>query len=195
MTENSPNNDQFPTDAMTLVLALLLSIPLAQTRPQGRPMTAPTTHAPDPATGAETAERIHDHINQLNTMIGRCDTKASLLLALTGTSLAGIISVAANTQPPGLALAVGAAGAALLLAAVQILLTVVRPNTDGPGWPRWPELDDPQLAAALTAERRLDEARTLARLARRKFAGVRRAVDCTRLGLLLLALAGVLTGL
>ncbi|MGW2384440.1 Pycsar system effector family protein [Streptomyces sp. NPDC001658] len=154
-------------------------------------MTAPTTPVP----AVDTADRIHDHINQLNTMIGRCDTKAALLLALTGTSLAGITSVAASTRPPVLVLTVGAAGAALLLAAVLILLTVVRPNTDGPGWPRWPELDDPQLAAALAAERRLDEARTLARLARRKFAGVRRAVDCTRLGLLLLALAGVLAAL
>lgn len=157
-------------------------------------MTAPTTPAPAPADGA-TAERIHDHINQINGMIGRCDTKASLLLALTGTSLAGIISVAATTRPPAPVLAVGAAGAALLLAAVQILLTVVRPNTDGPGWPRWPEMTDTQLTTALTAEARLDEARTLARLARRKFAGVRCAVDCTRTGLLLLASAGILAAL
>ena len=145
-------------------------------------MTAPT----------HTDERIHDHIKDLNGQIARCDSKASLLLALTGTSLAGVVSVAANARPAAAALTVGSLGAALLFTATMLLLAVVRPNTTGPGWPRWPEMNDTELDAALHVIPRLPEARTLAALARRKYQGVRRAVDCTRAGLALLALAGVL---
>lgn len=104
-------------------------------------MTAPT----------HTDERIHDHIKDLNSQIARCDSKASLLLALTGTSLAGVVSVAANARPGAAALTVGSLGAALLFTATMLLLAVVRPNTTGPGWPRWPAASTRASAGPWTA--------------------------------------------
>lgn len=147
-------------------------------------MTAPT---PTTAT-----VNVHDHVKDLTAQIARCDSKASLLLALIGTSLAGILAAASNTRPPAPAVVVGVLGAGLLLTATLLLLAVVRPNLNGPGWPRWPEMTDNELHSALTAEARLDEARSLARLARRKFRFVQAAVDCTRAGIGVLTVAGVL---
>lgn len=138
---------------------------------------------------AATDPQLRDHLTALTGQIARCDSKATLLLALTGTSLAGALSVAASTRPGPAVLAVGGIGATLLLTATLLLLAVVRPNLGGPGWPRWPELDDDELREALTGGQGLDEARTLAALARRKFERVRNAVDCARAGITLLALA------
>ncbi|CQR59262.1 Pycsar system effector family protein [Streptomyces leeuwenhoekii] len=143
-------------------------------------------------TPAETDHRCHDHVKDLTAHIARCDTKASLLLALTGTSLAGIITLTANTRPPAAVTVTGGLGTALLLTATLILLTAVRPNLHGPGWPRWPEMTHDELAAALAAGPGPDEVRALAALARRKYSRVRAAVDCTRAGITALALAGVL---
>jgi hypothetical protein len=136
-----------------------------------------------------TDPQLRDQLAALTGQIARCDSKASLLLALTGTSLAGTLSVAASTRPGPAVLAVGGVGAALLLAATLLLLAVVRPNLGGPGWPRWPEMNDQQLRETLTGGQGLDEARTLAALARRKYERVRTAVDCARAGITLLATA------
>ncbi len=132
---------------------------------------------------------VRDHLAALTSQISRCDSKASLLLALTGASLAGAFSVAASTRPGPAALTVGATGAACLVAATLLLLTVVRPNLSGPGWPRWATMPDEQLRDALTAGPGLAEARTLSALAARKFTRVRAAVDCTYAGIILLTLA------
>ena len=136
---------------------------------------------------------VRDHLKDLTAQIARCDSKASLLLALTGTSLAGAFSVAASTHPGTPALAVGVIGATLLLAATLLLLAVVRPNLTGPGWPRWPAMNDNELHNALTTGPGPAEARALAALAARKYSRVRAAVDCARAGILLLALAAALS--
>lgn len=136
---------------------------------------------------------IRDQLNQLTGQIARCDSKASLLLALTGTSLAGAFTVAANAHPGPWMLAVGGIGAGFLLAATLLLLAVVRPNLAGPGWPRWATMTDDELHNALTAGPGPAEARALAALAARKFGRVRAAVDCARAGIILLALAAALT--
>lgn len=136
---------------------------------------------------------VRDHLKDLTAQIARCDSKASLLLALTGTSLAGTFTVAASTRPGPWMLTVGAVGAGFLLAATLLLLAVVRPNLAGPGWPRWATMTDDELHNALTAGPGPAEARTLAALAARKFGRVRAAVDCARAGIVLLALAAALT--
>ena len=138
---------------------------------------------------AATDPQLRDHLAALTGQIARCDSKAALLLALTGTSLAGAFSVAANTRPAPLTLAVGAVGAGCLLAATLLLLAVVEPNLSGPGWPRWASMSDEELRDALAVGPMLGEARTLSALAGRKFRRVRAAVQFARAGIILIALA------
>lgn len=132
---------------------------------------------------------VREHVKALTDQLARCDSKAAVLLALTGASLAGAFSVAASTRPGPWVLAAGGLGAGLLLAATLLLLAVVRPRLDGPGFPRWPGMPDEELRQALAAGPGLEEARVLAALAVRKFQRVRAAVDCARAGITLLALA------
>ena len=136
-----------------------------------------------------TALDIRDQLKDVNAQIARCDSKASLLLALTGTSLAGAFSIAANTRPAPLTLAVGTVGAACVLVATLLLLAVVEPNLSGPGWPRWASMSDEELRDALAVGPMLAEARTLSALAGRKFRRVRAAIQFARAGIILIALA------
>ncbi|WP_327359864.1 Pycsar system effector family protein [Streptomyces sp. NBC_01304] len=151
-----------------------------------------TTTEPRPEqTG--TQAQIDTAIATLRGELGRSDSKASLLLALTGASLAGLVSVAAGADLPAAAVATGSIGAAALLAATVILLLAVRPNLSGPGWPRWPETPDEQLRTQLAAGTQLAEAKVLSAIGARKFRRIRWAVDCILSGLGFLALAAALS--
>lgn len=75
---------------------------------------------------------------EVKAELARTDTKASLLLAFTGAMLAGAWTVATNVHLPPAAMAFGAAGVAVLLAAATYLLRTVRPNLGHPqGFPKW----------------------------------------------------------
>jgi hypothetical protein len=150
-----------------------------------------TATAPDRSTVADQAA-VDTAIATLRGELGRCDSKASLLLALTGASLAGVVSAAASAHLPVASVAVGAVGAAGLLAATVILLLAVRPSLSGAGWPTWPRLPVEQLREHLAAGQQVDEVKVLAANAARKFRRIRYAVDCILAGLGFLALAAVL---
>ncbi|MGA5498699.1 Pycsar system effector family protein [Streptomyces cinereoruber] len=129
--------------------------------------------------------------------IARVDTKASFLLAFDGAILAGLASLADKPIPLPARIAGGAAALVLGIAAVLLLLAV-RPNLGGrrrivrEGFPRWAELEEPELLAALAQDTRAIQARALSLLAVAKFQGLIRAVDTILAGLALLLLAAVL---
>lgn len=149
-------------------------------------MTEPQTAAFIPQAKIDTA------IATLRGELARADSKASLLLALTGAALFGTVSVASSAHPPLAARITGGAGLAAVLAATVLLLLAVLPGLEGTGWPRWPEMTTEQLHDTLSVGARPDEAQTLAALARRKMRLIRRAVQCILTGIGLLATAGIL---
>jgi hypothetical protein len=147
--------------------------------------------APQPAPFIPQA-KIDAAIATLRGELARADSKASLLLALTGAALFGTVSAASSAHPPLAARIPGALGLAAVLAATVLLLLAVLPSLHGPGWPRWPEMTTDQLHDALSAGARPAEAQTLAALTRRKMQLIRHAVHCILTGLGLLAAAGTL---
>ncbi|MFJ3817796.1 Pycsar system effector family protein [Streptomyces sp. NPDC090056] len=156
---------------------------------------APTS-TPVPASGL-LDKNLDDACRDNEAKIARVDTKASFLLAFDGAILAGLASLADKPFPLPARLAGGAAALVFGVAAVLLLLAV-RPNLGGrrrivrEGFPRWAELDEPELLAALAQDTRAMKARALSLLAVRKFQGLIRAVDTILAGLTLLLLAAVL---
>lgn len=152
-----------------------------------------TTTEPQPvhasAQGADAAAAL------LRSELGRADSKASLLLALTGAGLAGIGSAAPQLDLPVPAMVAGVAGIAALVASTVLLLLTVRPSLGGNGWPSWHRLDDAELRDRLAQGHDTTEVQVLQGAARRKFRRIRLAVDCSLAGVGFLALASVLTAL
>lgn len=125
--------------------------------------------------------------------LARTDTKASLLLAFTGAMLAGAWTVAVSVHLSRAALAVGAAGVAVLLAAAAYLLRTVRPNLGGrQGFPKWATLTPDEIREAATEDDRPAHIATLSRIAVRKFSRLQRAIDLTCAAGALLVVAAVI---
>lgn len=132
---------------------------------------------------------------EVKAEIARTDTKTSLLLAFVGALLAGTWTVAKDTALSLPVYVAGALGMALLLAAAGLLLSSVRPNLGGPrpvGFPRWATLSAEEITAELAEDRRAQHIAELSRIAVIKFTGLKRAVDLTRAGGMLLVLAALL---
>ena len=152
-----------------------------------------TTTEPQPVrTGTQGAD---DAAAMLRTELGRADSKASLLLALTGAALAGIGSAAPQLDLPAPAVVAGAVGITALLASTVLLLLTVRPSLAGTGWPSWHQLTDAELQVRLAGGHDTTEVQVLQAAARRKFRRIRHAVDCALVGVGFLAVAAVLTAL
>ncbi|ROQ31940.1 hypothetical protein EDD98_0907 [Streptomyces sp. PanSC19] len=127
---------------------------------------------------------------EVKAELARTDTKASLLLAFTGATLAGVWTIASSTHLHPAALVVGGAGAAVLLGVVALLLRAVRPNLGGGGgFPKWATLTPEELRTAFAEDWRAEDIANLSRIAVRKFARLRHAIDLTYVagGLLLAA--------
>lgn len=144
-----------------------------------------TTTTPEPAQD-RLQERITAAMAGLTSDMARTDSKASMLLALTGAALAAVLSVGATLHPPAIATVTGVAGAVALLAATVILLIAVRPTLGGPGWTNWPNLSRPEVHDQLTAGIEVRQVQFVAALAVRKFRYIRLAVDCILVGIALL---------
>ncbi|OEV10567.1 hypothetical protein AN218_17035 [Streptomyces nanshensis] len=122
----------------------------------------------------------------------RSDSKASLLLALTGGALAAILSAAADEHFPPAVVAVGSMAAVALLGATVILLLAVRPDSDERAGRPGTNSPLTALAEEVSQGQRVAEVQALARSARTKFRRIRIAVDCALAGLVLLTHAGIL---
>lgn len=132
-------------------------------------------------TDTAVSARVDDALAAVRAEVARTDTKASLLLALTETLLAGVAAGADIALPTPARLAGSVAGL-LLVAAVLRLLLVVRPclpkdGGDRASFPYWSRCTTSQLAASLEEDRRLHQIAVLSGIAMRKHRGVRRAVD------------------
>ncbi|MFH8797579.1 Pycsar system effector family protein [Streptomyces sp. NPDC017941] len=133
----------------------------------------------------------------VTTEIGRTDSKASLLLAFVGATLAGLASVA-DTPLPLPARITGAAAILALAAAAVLLLLVVRPSLGGrgriarEGVPCWSQMTEAALLASMREDTRATRIRVLSTLAVAKFERLARAVDIILAALALLLAAAVL---
>lgn len=150
-----------------------------------------TTTAPDPQQPAA-QDRIAATVASLQTDLARTDTKASLLLALSGAALVALASNAPDLHPTVPAAVVASLAAAALLASTLILLLAIRPHLGGNGWTTWSRLSTDQLRELLTSGYQVEHLRFMSTLARRKFRLIRIAVDCMLAGLGLLAVMAVL---
>ncbi|MHB6909012.1 Pycsar system effector family protein [Streptomyces sp. DB-54] len=127
--------------------------------------------------------------------ISRTDTKASLLLAFDGAVLAGVWSIASSVHLSTAARIVGAAGVAVLLGAVTLLLRTVRPNLGGSrpvGFPLWATLTAGEVLDVLAVDDRAEHIATLSRIAVAKYGRLRRSINWTMAGGALLVAAGAL---
>ncbi|WP_019065195.1 Pycsar system effector family protein [Streptomyces prunicolor] len=129
---------------------------------------------------------------EVKAEIARTDNKTALLLAFVGAVLAGAWTIGSSLPLTPPALAVGALGMGLLLAAAGLLLRSVRPNLSGRhGFPLWATLTPEQITDAVSGDLAADIA-GLSRLAVAKFTCLRRAVDLTQAGGALLVLAALI---
>ncbi|MEV6081584.1 Pycsar system effector family protein [Streptomyces sp. NPDC052069] len=127
---------------------------------------------------------------EVKAEIARTDTKTGLLLAFIGAVAAGAWTVARDLPPSLSAYLTGGLGLALLVAAAGQLLSSVRPNLGGGhGFPLWATLTPQQIAAMAETRDLAADIAGLSRLALTKYASLRRAIDLTRAGGLLLVLA------
>lgn len=130
---------------------------------------------------------------EVKAEIARTDTKTGLLLAFVGAVLAGAWTVARDLPLNTAACVTGGAGMGLLVVAAGLLLRSVRPNLRGRhGFPLWATLTAEEITGAVASDLAADIA-GLSRLAVAKFRCLRRAVDLTTAGGVLLVLAALLT--
>ncbi|MEZ3182956.1 hypothetical protein KYY02_31150 [Streptomyces pimonensis] len=141
-----------------------------------------------------TAARLDAAITTVLVEIGRTDAKAGILLTSVSLPLAVVVAAVPGRSLPTVAAALVAAGAVGLVAAVLAVLAVVRPRLDGAqrgSYLHWcrctPEevlqdLESPDDGQAAHLVR-------LSQIARRKYAGLRIAIDITAVSLVVLVLA------
>lgn len=127
---------------------------------------------------------------EVKAEIARTDNKTALLLAFVGAVLAGAWTVARDLPLNVTAYVVGELGLSFLIVAAGLLLRSVRPNLNGGhGFPLWATLTPQQIAAAAEAPDLAADIAGLSRLAVAKFTCLRRAVDLTCTGGVLLILS------
>jgi hypothetical protein len=149
------------------------------------------------------AEITEQAITEVQTQIGRVDTKASILFGLALAALVGGVSIAAKVQLHGLAVVGAAVTAGLIGVALLLLGAAVRPALGGNyGFVRWasaPSVRDLRVelhtVRAECGTGDVGQLWLLARTARRKYRRVRLAVDLLGAALAAAALTAVLSGL
>lgn len=130
---------------------------------------------------------------EVKAEIARTDTKTALLLAFVGAVGAGAWTVACGLPLNLPAYVAGEIGLAFLIVAAGLLLRSVRPNLNGGrGFPLWATLTPQQITAAAEARDLAADIVGLSQLAVAKFTCLRRAVDLTCTGCVLLVLAVLL---
>ncbi|ARQ69978.1 Pycsar system effector family protein [Streptomyces marincola] len=146
--------------------------------------------------GHDTEAALSAAFAEVQGQIARTDTKASILLATIGATVAVLGTAgAAVTLPVAGGIAAGA-GAALLMAAAALLLAVIRPRLlpAAPGTlAHWATLTPSELRDDLAVDRRDAAVCALSRIAVAKYRALQRAIDLIRAAGVLLALATLLT--
>ncbi|MFM9373230.1 Pycsar system effector family protein [Streptomyces sp. Da 82-17] len=142
------------------------------------------------ATTTDDTEVLKQALASTQADIARCDTKASMLLALAGAGLAVVGGVVKDFELPLAAQIIGGLGTIAIVGALYVLLLVVRPNTrGGHGWPLWATLTPEQLREQIREDHLVEQLHVFAVLAARKYSRIQIAVDLLRAGVALLVLA------
>ncbi|MGQ4361646.1 Pycsar system effector family protein [Streptomyces sp. SAS_272] len=140
------------------------------------------------------------NLSMADSMLGkelvRHDTKASLLIAVDGGILALVAAIAHGSDLSWEVRLLGVLGLSALAASVLVLLVSIRPalgGRTGEGWEIWSALGRDDLLIHMKAERRPERILFLSRVVHRKFRRLRLAVDLLIAGLLLFAVATLVT--
>ncbi|MFD5319340.1 Pycsar system effector family protein [Streptomyces sp. NPDC127098] len=138
---------------------------------------------------------LSEEFAEVQNQVARADTKASILLGSIGATLAVVGTAGSAVTLPLVGAIAASTGTAVLVAACAMLLSVIRPRLrpDAPGTlAHWATLTPEQFAADLAVDRRTEAIPALARLAVAKYTALQRAVDLTRTGGALLAVAALI---
>ncbi|MGW6016267.1 Pycsar system effector family protein [Streptomyces sp. NPDC055210] len=155
-------------------------------------MALPALIVPD-YSSTHTDHNLAEACAAVSMEIARTDGKASLLLAFTGATLAGLTSLTGQ-QLPVLTQASIAVAVLALMAASVLLLLVVRPALSGGSpvsFPYWARLSEEEIRECMHGDTRAARIRILSVIAVRKFTHLQRAVDLTLYALALLLLAAI----
>ncbi|MFI5867743.1 Pycsar system effector family protein [Streptomyces sp. NPDC051546] len=153
--------------------------------------TTPETQTTTPA--AKTDERLSQARADVIAEIGRTDTKATALLTAFGIPLAVLVATVPGRQvSPAAAVFVGL-GALGLVAAMLVVLLVIRPRLAGGArgsYLYWATCTTPEeILEDLATDRRAERIIVLSQIAKRKYGALRLAIDITAAAVLALALA------
>jgi hypothetical protein len=143
-----------------------------------------------------TEDMKHHNLDAADAMMGqelaRHDTKASLLIAIDGGTLALLTTIVHGLNYPVPVLAIGTAGITAMVASILLLLCSIRPRlsgASGEGWELWARMERDALATHMIDDRRPERVVALSRLIRSKYVQLQRAVDLLLVGLFLIALS------
>ncbi|WP_086159604.1 Pycsar system effector family protein [Streptomyces marincola] len=147
---------------------------------------------PDLTPAADTA--LNGALSEVQSQIARTDTKAGLLMAVVTGSLAAIGAAGSAVSLPVVGAIAAGTGAAALVVAAALLLSVIRPRLSGAdraSFPYWSRLSPDEVRQSLNADRRHHAIAVLSRIAVAKHRALQRAVDAIRTGGALLVIAAL----
>jgi len=142
------------------------------------------------------SDNLNDALRTLTSELARADTKASIVLAMTGVGL-GFVATRGSRHQGATVLTVGAAGAMCLVIAILVLLITVRPvhidTVTAEGWSRWATLEPEALRDHMRADLRAERVSFLSRAVVIKFRRLRLGINLILAGVSLLCAATVLS--
>ncbi|MER6916087.1 Pycsar system effector family protein [Streptomyces sp. NPDC000594] len=153
-----------------------------------------------PTTGTDLDARLAAAIRTVIGEISRTDGKAAVLLASFSLPLAVLLAAVPGRSLPAYATVLIGIGTTGLVAAMLVVLFVVRPNLSGIRrgtflyWARCTPQEAADDVGALGPDGQAEDLVRVSRIARRKFLGIRWAGDITAASLTALAI-GLLTSM
>ncbi|MDO0939262.1 DUF5706 domain-containing protein [Streptomyces sp. DG2A-72] len=156
-----------------------------------------TANAPERAAAHPADEGLNQARTDVISEIVRTDTKAAALLTAFGLPLAVLVATLPGRHLNQAAAVLVGLGAVGLVAAILVVLLAVRPaRTKRPrgSYLYWATCTAEDVVADVAVDRRPERIVTLSRLAVRKYAALRLAIDITGVAIVLLVLA-LLAGL
>ncbi|GAA2053268.1 DUF5706 domain-containing protein [Streptomyces cheonanensis] len=150
------------------------------------------TTTPELTPAADTA--LNGALSEVQNQIARTDSKASVLMAVVTGSLAAIGAAGSSVTLPLVGAIAAGTGAAALVVAAALLLSVIRPRLGGndrASFPYWSRLSPDEVREELAEDRRQHAIAALSRIAVAKHKTLQRAVDAIRTGGALLVIAAL----
>jgi hypothetical protein len=160
-----------------------------------QPQTPPSAPGLDELISRQTAAtdtRLQRARTEVTTEIGRTDSKAAALLATFSLPLAVLVAAVPGRSLPALATALVCLGVGGLVAAMLVVLLVVRPRLSGHArgsYLHWATCTSEEVRADLAVDNSADHVVRLSQIATAKYRALKVAIDITAGALVLLALA------